>query len=245
MGSMKKASSRIKGMKKCPDCKGKGQCSPCNGIGVCKTCDGHKVVRIVQGNIKGDTFERDIAKEVSYWTGMEFKRTPMSGGWAKTGDITPKNPKHMVKFPFNMELKNQEIFSVTQLMGMAMTDTWPKHIRAWWKQCIDDAKKSKRTPLLLMTKAHEHIYLMMRKKDFKAMGLMSCATVMIRPNGFRIMLWSDFLKQPYDKTLKAIGDAKFKGDYNAFSKDYERKEREFERRKQRCNSRTKQKRRNH
>lgn len=47
----------------------------------------------VNGRNKGANFERVIAKQLSEWCGFTITRTPSSGGWAKTGDITPKDPK--------------------------------------------------------------------------------------------------------------------------------------------------------
>lgn len=196
MGSKKKApkrSSKIKGMKRCPDCKTKG---------VCATCDGNGEVRIVKGRDKGSKFERDIAEGVSDWTGYEFKRTPMSGGWAKTGDITPKDPKGMVYFQFNIECKNQKVFSTSFMMDCAGKDM-NKTIKKWWKQCTDDAKKSKKVPLLVMTTVREPVFVMMHKKIFVKLGMMKRATFSMKMKSkkgghLRVMLWKDFLKKPYE-----------------------------------------------
>jgi len=188
-------------MKRCPDC---------SGSGTCKSCGGHGEVRIVQGRKKGSTFERAIAKDVSDWTGVEFKRTPMSGGWAKTGDITPKKPKEMVNFPFNIECKNQQTFSTAALMESALDgELKNKAFQSWWKQCTDDAKKSKRVPLLVMTKANEPVYVLMWRTHFKLMNLMRHASVVFRIGEMRGMLWKDFLKPPYKriKTIKGFKKA--------------------------------------
>lgn len=180
-------------LKNCPACKD----------GVCKTCKGKGKVRIVSGRNKGSTFERHTAKEVSEWTGMEFKRTPMSGGWAKTGDITPKNPKDMVKFPFNLELKNQESWTIPMLMKLE-GGKLPKKVAGWWKQCEDDAKKSKRIPLLLMTKANEPVFLMMKTEQFRKLKLHKVVNASMKCGTKRVILWEEFLKIPYAKIVKTL-----------------------------------------
>lgn len=200
VGSRKKAkrSSKIKGMKRCPDCKVKG---------VCKTCDGHGETRCVQGRNKGSKFERDIAKGVSDWTGYEFKRTPMSGGWAKTGDITPKDPIGMVYFPFSIECKNQVGFSASALMDCAGYDI-NKTIQSWWKQCVDDSMKSKKIPLLVMTTIREPVFVMMWSSMFKYLKMMKYSNFVLRTQvhgmGLRVMLWNDFLEKPYEEMTQRL-----------------------------------------
>ena len=186
---------KINGMKRCPDCKGHRTCA---------TCDGHGQVRIVQGRKKGSKFERDIAAEVTEWTGMEFKRTPMSGGWAKTGDITPKNPKHMVDFPFSMELKNQQVFNIAHFARTAHTKRFPAYMTKWWAQCTDDAKKAKKIPLLVMTRANDPVLIMMRTRHFKEMRFKNL-TVLFRLGKLRLMLWKEFIEMEYDAMFSNRG----------------------------------------
>lgn len=185
-------------MKRCPDCKRKG---------VCTTCDGHGEVRIVKGRNKGSKFERDIANGISEWTGVEFKRTPMSGGWAKTGDITPKDPKSMVKFPFNIECKNQMVFSTSALIDCAGVDI-NKAIKKWWKQCTDDALKSKKIPLLVMTTVREPVFVMMWSSMFKHLKMMKHSTFVLRTQvhgiDLRVMLWQDFLEKSYEEMTQRL-----------------------------------------
>ncbi len=184
-----------KGMKRCPDCKGKKRCY---------TCDGHGKVRIVHGRNKGSKFERDIAKQVSAWSGMLFSRTPGSGSWAKTGDITPKNPKHMVKFPFSLELKNQKGFRTSALAQTAGTKKIPAWLAGWWKQCQGDARKAKKIPLLVMTTANEPVFIMMKTSDYMVLRPRN-ASVVFRIGKFRALLWKDFINQDYDDVLLHLG----------------------------------------
>lgn len=193
----RKATSKIKGMKRCPACK---------GTGTCRECDGHGEVRIVKGRSKGNKFENQTAKQITEWTGVEFKRTPMSGGWAKTGDITPKNPKAMIDFPFTIECKNNESFNAGGLIQSAKEGTLPKNVKSWWKQCTDDSKKSKKIPLLVMTKAREPVYVMMFRTTFNGLDLMKNCSAVIRFAGLRVMLWEEFLAKPYEEIVEVLGD---------------------------------------
>ena len=191
MGSKKKAGKR-KRLKPCPGCKGTKICGVCKGCGV---------VQYVHGRNKGSTFERKVANDFTKWCSVHFTRTPSSGGWNKTGDITPKDPKAMVGFPFNVECKNQESFSSTMLIGCAGTKP-TKTIAKWWKQTTDDATKSKKIPLLIMSCARESVFVMMHKEMFVKLKLIKKATfsLKIKPKKgghLRVMLWSDFLKTDY------------------------------------------------
>lgn len=177
--------------KNCPACK----------AGVCKTCKGKGQVRIVKSRAKGATFERDVARQVSLWTGMDFKRTPMSGGWAKTGDITPKNPEHMVKFPFNFELKNNEKLEFSHIFQAPKNKKTP--IRKWWKQAFRDAKKSGKIPVLIFTKSREEIFCMVQRSVFFRLGLNKTA-VQVHTDKHNVVLWQDLLDIPYADILKAL-----------------------------------------
>lgn len=157
---------------------------------------------------KGSRFERQIAADISLWTGVKFTRTPMSGGWSKTGDVTPKDPKHMVKFPFNIECKNQKIFNTNIIIKMVESGSMPKSIKKWWFQCIGDARKSSRIPLLIMSDSNQPVWLMMTRKHFKRMCLMEYASVVVRYEGLRLMLWSDFLNTNFNSILKGCRNGK-------------------------------------
>ena len=190
-----------KRLKPCSACKGTAKHPPIiiKGIRACRPCKGTGEVPCIQGRPKGAGFERDIANQLSTWTGVIFRRTPSSGGWAKTGDITPKDPKAMVAFPFNIECKNQEVLTTLAMFGMKDSET----IRGWWKQCAGDAKKSKRIPLLIFTKAHFPVFLLMRQKNFDQLGLNSLQTVLIHGK-MRAVLWEDFLSIPYKTIVRRL-----------------------------------------
>lgn len=87
---------------------------------------------------KGASFERTIAKLFQDEYGIEFTRTPMSGGFAKNkdknegfkGDIVPVDKK--VNLNIHVECKSQK--------------TWK--MRDWLKQAKEDCPKDK-TPLVI------------------------------------------------------------------------------------------------
>lgn len=182
--------------KKCPDCHRKGK-KP----GVCTTCNGKLEVNIVHGRNKGATFERKIAKQVSVWTGVEFKRTPMSGGWNKSGDITPKDPKAMIDFPFSIECKNQECWSVPAFFGCRKWKNAPKAISAWWKQCEDDSVKHKKIPVLVFTQSNQPVFCMLNISDFKKHPFNKNFRMLMRIDDKMVLLWEDFIGWDYESTL--------------------------------------------
>lgn len=159
---------------------------------------------MTNGRRKGAKFENAIAREVTAWTGVKFTRTPSSGGWAKTGDITPKDPKEMVKFPFNLELKNNETWNLPMLFKFADTGKLPKPYSDWWKQCTDDAKKSKRIPMVVFSRSYDLVYCIMREKEFRALGLTRSASIYIRVGVYRVCLWKEVLQIPYKRVMKTV-----------------------------------------
>lgn len=184
-------------LKKCPACKGEKICKQCNGTGE---------QRIINARSKGSTFERSIAKDVTKWSGIDVQRTPLSGGWNSSGDITPKEPEDMVSFPFSLECKNQEMLSVSMFFKEdGAGRTLVKLLRNFWIQCANDADKYSKVPLLIVTKANEPTFVVVRASDFLQMGLKKELTLYLRRKNFRIFLWKDFIKIPYKKLTKKIG----------------------------------------
>lgn len=77
---------------------------------------------------KGGQYERDIAKKFQDRYGVELKRTPQSGGFAKKsdkaddyrGDITIVDTKQMLKL--HIECKNQKQWSLPKWISQAEED---------------------------------------------------------------------------------------------------------------------------
>ena len=77
---------------------------------------------------KGGQYERDIAKKFQDQYGVELKRTPQSGGFAKKsdkaddyrGDITIVDTKQILKL--HIECKNQKQWSLPKWISQAEED---------------------------------------------------------------------------------------------------------------------------
>ena len=105
---------------------------------------------------KGGSYERTIAKKFQARYGVELKRTPQSGGFAKKsdladdyrGDITIVNPKKVLAL--HIECKNQKTWSLP----------------AWLKQAEEDCPKD-RTPIVVFHKyATQKDYVCLSLDDF-------------------------------------------------------------------------------
>lgn len=102
-------------------------------------------------------YERTIAKELGIWWGCVFRRTPSSGAWGKQGQsrnsyghdaaadfhgdiVAPPE----AKFPFSVECKcYKEVDLYLALYGAPI-------IPDWWEQCLADAQRATKWPMLIM-----------------------------------------------------------------------------------------------
>ena len=142
---------------------------------------------------KGQSFERKMAKILSPWSSMTLKRTPRSGAFSRTGDITPKSPEEQVKFVLNVECKCNEQLS---LPGIHTLDE-KNVVWKWWRQADEESKESQREPILIFTKSRAPIFVMMHEVLFNNVGgEFRIDRYMVNGN-FRIMVLEDFLKIPY------------------------------------------------
>lgn len=156
------------------------------------------------GRAKGSSFERRTAAQLTTWTGTRFSRVPMSGGWNQTGDVTPKDPREMVRWPFNIECKNAQCWHLSVLFEY-VGGVLPGCFGRWWKQCSSDAKKSKRIPVLVFTRNHRPVYCMMQAKIFLKLGLNLTIPVYIRAGKYRVFLWKELLAMPYKEVIHLLG----------------------------------------
>lgn len=118
----------------------------------------------VNGRTKGATAERKLAKLFAIWWGSEFARTPLSGGfatvkfrneWDAAGDlVTPDK-----SFPFCVESKKVEGWTLEQMLTSDKT-----LIHKWWEQTVKETPEGK-IPLLVFTKNHAPLYVMMATED--------------------------------------------------------------------------------
>lgn len=105
---------------------------------------------------KGSKNERAISKLFIKWTGYEFARTPQSGGlhWQKQntiGDIVCTDDKHSRRFPFSIECKFHSELDFSHLIDGTIGKGSNKVIH-FWEQCLRDAEKVNKVPLLFMRK---------------------------------------------------------------------------------------------
>ena len=109
---------------------------------------------------KGSGFERTVAKTFSNKFGVEYRRTPLSGGWAKgsktaAGDLVPLDAPQQ----FCIECKKVEGWTFEQLFSN-------RHalFSSWWKQLIEECPEGVQ-PVLVFSKNRSQIYIAIRKKD--------------------------------------------------------------------------------
>lgn len=160
---------------------------------------------------KGASFERDICKRLSIWISSGahqdlFWRSAMSGGRAtvihktqarKTsaqhGDIVavgeggmPLTNKFSIEAKFYSDLK----LKTTLYGGMGRLDQF-------WKQCVEDANRSERLPMLIMKENMHDTLLCVDKEGWgvlKQLGVPThCLQFIACQLGVRMMLMRDFL----------------------------------------------------
>lgn len=128
-----------------------------------------------RGRNKGHGFERKTVKIFSDWSGRQFKRVPMSGGWDKdiiSGDIfcadeySPKSSKDRVWLPISIECKCAESWEFVHLF----TETDKSTLNQWWAQSTSDADHSGKYPSLVFTKNWHPNFIMLSTKTFNKLA---------------------------------------------------------------------------
>lgn len=104
---------------------------------------------------KGAAFENEIAKKFSYAYGLEFRRTPLSGGWAKDADIAQGDIVCIDddEFPYLIECKKQEGWTFESLF--TSKHSW---FDKWWGQAVEECPESKE-PLLVFSKNYAPVFI--------------------------------------------------------------------------------------
>lgn len=107
---------------------------------------------------KGADFERLVAKMFANVYGMLFRRTPLSGGWAKDADVAAGDLVCVddPDFGYCVECKKEEGWCLESLF----TD---KHawFDAWWKQLVEECPEDKE-PLLVFSRNYMPIFVAVR-----------------------------------------------------------------------------------
>lgn len=111
---------------------------------------------------KGAGFERQVAKMFSEAYGLEFRRTPLSGGWAKDSDVAAGDLVCVddPDFPYCIECKKSEGWKLESLF----TDNhaWFDN---WWKQVVDECPEDKE-PILVFSRNRMPIFVAVRTDMF-------------------------------------------------------------------------------
>ena len=98
---------------------------------------------------KGRRGEMQAVEFMKEWTGMDFRRTPGSGGLRghvadyTEGDIVCVKKNYI--FPLCLEVKNYKELNFSHLLYDVKSD-----ILGFWKQTKDSAKRAEKIPILLM-----------------------------------------------------------------------------------------------
>jgi len=109
---------------------------------------------------KGARGEGQVCTLLKKWWGSDFARTPSSGGfktkkfredWNAEGDIVTPDET----FPFSVEVKWQEEWSLDQLLTAPKTKIWD-----WWEQAKRETASDK-LPLLVFKKNRNPWFVMM------------------------------------------------------------------------------------
>ena len=130
---------------------------------------------------KGSSFELYVAKKLSEWSGLELRRTPLSGGWGAAttlGDIVPIAPdqkdqqygakqEKFARWNFSVECKAQEGWSLDTFVQSPKTCKLTQFIEQATKAAREGrnsaggalipvviAKRNNRKPIILMPLRH-------------------------------------------------------------------------------------------
>jgi Holliday junction resolvase len=103
----------------------------------------------INSRSKGQRGEKTVVKLFKEWTGMEFSRTPASGGlrWKKdntAGDIVLT--EEGIYFPFCIEIKFHKDINFSHLLYLYESS----EIGKFWEQTIRDAQRCDKVPILFM-----------------------------------------------------------------------------------------------
>jgi hypothetical protein len=111
---------------------------------------------------KGSGFERHVAKLFAEITGVEWVRTPMSGGWGKQntkGDlIAPIGSGYEYIF---VECKKGEGWD---LWSTLFFDCGP--MRDWWEKAVEQANEEHKVPVLIMAQNNRAPIALFKRSDF-------------------------------------------------------------------------------
>ena len=174
----------------------------------------------VNSRSKGRRGEVKAKEVLQKWTGMEFHRVPASGGlrWKKTdnitGDLICGHPTH--RFDFSIEVKNYREINFEHLL---MPQVKSIITNEFWPQCLKDADRGKKIPLLMMRydgiRPGDFFFLVMRYLDFKFFKKYLDTTLPYFKYGKLVILNSNILfETDYDECIKPLSEKLIKKLWN-------------------------------
>lgn len=101
---------------------------------------------------RGEYQVRDLL--TAWWQRFEpdasFVRTPLSGGWHASGefDVAGDLLTTSSRFPFSVEVKWREAWALKNVLEGRPSPVW-----GWWQQCVRDAEKTDRVPMLFFKRS--------------------------------------------------------------------------------------------
>jgi len=99
----------------------------------------------VDSRAKGARGETDVAKVLNQYSGLEFKRVPMSGALHESHQL--KGDLYLVN-SLNIYCIEVKFYAEDHLTSKLLTDKTPQ-ILTWWQQTIREAAQISRKPLLI------------------------------------------------------------------------------------------------
>lgn len=145
---------------------------------------------------KGANFERKVAKTLSDWSGLELRRTPLSGGWAKhnpnaVGDIACIDIHN--EFPLCVECKCGQGWELESVFRGKC-----KLFESWWKQATDNCPAGK-IPVLIFSKNYSEDWVMLQRVDLPKVDYnINCIVMDERV----IIALNDLLQIPMSKFIR-------------------------------------------
>lgn len=140
---------------------------------------------------KGQRGEKIAIEFMKDWTGMDFKRSPASGGLRghiseyTDGDVICVKKNYI--FPLCIEVKNMAELNFSHLLYDARPEKIKKKskgIKAYWEQAKAAAKRAEKIPILLMRYTglpHDLFFVMMPIKVYKCLEGRQTGPIIFKP----------------------------------------------------------------
>jgi len=154
---------------------------------------------------KGNRSEREVVKLCKqYWQSNDFMKSPESGalstmleGFGAPADIIGRLAGDLlvpVDFPFCIESKFYKEINLWSLF----TNPANNYIKQWWEQCVNDAKRAKKIPLLTIKQNYGKRYVVLAEDDINHLDPIEKPAGYIKTElgetAVWMLLWNDFIR---------------------------------------------------